>query len=75
MDATDRLVVRFGSQDATGTTNTPVDRTTDSLDISDRYDGLRMEPTQAGPLLEIHILLEVITSRKSYRYQARDTGS
>ena len=52
MDTADRLVVRFGSQDTTGTTDTPVDRTTDSPAISDRCDGLRMEPTQAGPRLD-----------------------
>ena len=33
-------------------TDTPVDRTTDSPAISDRCDGIRMEHTQAGPLLD-----------------------
>ena len=33
-------------------TDTPVDRTTDSQAISHRYDGLRMEPTRTGPLLD-----------------------
>ena len=52
MDTADRLVVRFGSQDTTGPTDTPVDRITDSPAISDRCDGIRMEPTQTGPLLD-----------------------
>ena len=60
--------------DTTGTTDTPVDRTTDSPAISDRYNGLRMQPTLTG-----HFLLEMITWRtRSYRYQVhrvRDTGS
>ena len=44
--------MRFGVHDTTGTTDTPVDRTTDSPAISDQYNGLRMEPTLTGPLLE-----------------------
>ena len=52
VDTADGLVVRFGGHDTTGTTDTPVDRTTDSLAISDRYNRLRMEPILTSPLLE-----------------------
>ena len=52
VDTADGLVLRFGGHNTTGTTDTPVDRTTDSPAISDLYYGLRMEPTLTGPLLE-----------------------
>ena len=52
MDTADGLAVRFGSQDTTRLTGTPVDRTTDSPSISDRCDGIRMAPTQTGPFLD-----------------------
>ena len=40
--------MRFGNHNTTGTTDDPVDRTTDSLDISDR---IYQTGTQTGPLL------------------------
>ena len=49
MDTTDTLLVRFGNHDTTGTTDDPVDRTTDSSDISDR---IYQTSTQTGPLLD-----------------------
>ena len=49
MDTKDTLVVRFGNRDTTGTTDDPVDRTTDSSDISDR---IYQTSIQTGPLLD-----------------------
>ena len=49
MDTADTLVVRFGSHDITETTDDPVDRTTDSSDISDR---IYQTGTQTCPLLD-----------------------
>ena len=49
MDTTDTLVVQFGNHNTTGTTDDPVDRTTDSSDISDR---IYQTGTQTGPLLD-----------------------
>ena len=76
MDATDTLVVRFGNHDTTGTTNTPVDRTTDSSDISDRYDRLQMESTQTGPLLDnSHSAGGDHVEEKVLQISGADTGS
>ena len=52
MDTVDGLAVRIGSQDTTGPTGAPVDRTNDSPAMADRCDEIWMEPTQTGPLVD-----------------------
>ena len=49
VDTTDTLVVRFGRHNITETTDDPVDRTTDSPDISDR---IYQTGTYTGPILD-----------------------
>ena len=71
VDTADGLVVRFGSQYTTGTTDTPVVRLYQT-DVT----GYQWNLHRPVHVCTIHILLGVITSRmKSYIYQVQDTGS